>query len=767
MYMDKKWFIKIDINLVDMAKKSPSPSDALKKLEEQLTCPICLDLYTDPKTLYCLHSFCCHCLEGLPLELKEKKVFLSCPTCRTSTELPEAGVARLPVAFFINNLSEVHSLLKKVSGDQHVSCDNCKKSDATGYCKQCTKFLCARCVGVHNEWAPFIDHTVISLDEVACSAFQLPSTKPDVTMKCSSHDKPLEIYCETCDDLICYDCTVRIHKTHDYDLVRDTYDKHRRRIESSLEPVREQIVVVTEAVSTLTQREKEITHQGETVKEEIHVMIKQIIDLLLQSERKLTEDVDLAVRQKLIMLSQQKLKAETTLSQLTDCYDFVEQGLKVGTPQQVLLAQPQMIDRMNSVIKSFKPESFQPVEQADIKLVKSKKIEEVHKSIGEIQCSYHLSFVLVNDSQLPIVDNESTSTTVFESCDDSPVTLSPSHISCYLIPPDNNHPIKCRVKESTQSGQYKIVFTPITRGLHQLHVKVHDINIPGSPLGIPVSISPKMRGNPMKTITGLNAPWGIDVTDDGLMIVSECDGHCITVLDREGKKLNSFGSQGSGRGQFNFPSGIAVTPKGTILVVDSYNHRIQELTMKGECIACVGSKGNGPLQFNYPRGIAINKTTGHIFVADEDNYRIQVLNPDLTFSYTIGSMGSEQGQFSKARDVAFDSKGFVYVTDTFNNRIQKFTPEGRFVDMFGTWGSKPVQLTSPSGITVDDNDLLYITESRNNNCVSIFTTQGEFIHCFGKRGNMEGQFNNPRELVCDKNGCLYVCDLRNDRVVVY
>ena len=683
-----------------MAKKSSTSSDALKILEEQLTCSICLDDYTDPKTLLCLHSFCHRCLEGLPLDLQGQKLFLSCPTCRTPTELPEEGVAGFPIAFFINNLTEVHSLLKKVSGDQHVSCDNCKKSDATSYCKQCTKFYCAECLGVHNKWAPFVDHIVISLDEVARIAFQLPSIKPEVTMKCSSHDQPLKIYCETCHDLICSDCTVRIHKGHEYYLVNDTYDKHRQIIESSLQPVREQIVVVTEALTTLTHREKEITHNGETVKEEIHVMIEQIIDLL-QSERKLTEDIDLAVRHKLSMLSQQKRKAEKTLGQLTDCFDFVEQGLKVGTPQQVLLPQPQMIDRTNSVIKSFKPESFQPVEQADIKLVKSKKIEDVHKSIGEIQCSYHPSFVRVNNSRLPMVGKESTSTIVFLFPDGSPVPLPPSHISCYLTPPDNNQPIECTVKESTQSGQYKVVFTPITHGLHQLHVSVHDINIPGSPLGIPVSISPKMRGNPVKSITGFNTLWGIDVTDDGLMIVSEWGGHCITVLDREGKKIKSFGSLGSGRGQFKYPSGVAVTSNRTILVGDSHNHRIQELTMEGECIACIGERGKGPLQFQYPMGMTINKTTGQVFVVDSGNHRIQVLNPDLTFSYTFGSNGSGQGQFIYPHDVTLDSKGFVYVADRSNHRIQKFTSEGRFVDMFGTKGSKPGQLDCPSGITVD------------------------------------------------------------------
>ena len=89
------------------------------------------------------------------------------------------------------------------------------------------------------------------------------------------------------------------------------------------------------------------------------------------------------------MLSQQKQNAKTTLRQLTDCFNFVQQGLKVGTPQQVLLAQAQMINRTNSVIKSFKPESFQPLEQADIKLVKNKKLKDVHKNIGEVRYGFH------------------------------------------------------------------------------------------------------------------------------------------------------------------------------------------------------------------------------------------------------------------------------------------------------------------------------------------------------------------------------------------
>ena len=115
------------------------PSSGLLKLEEQLTCPVCLDLYTNPKILPCHHSLCQECLEGLPQEREARgdTYYLSCPTCRQRTEVPREGVGAFPVAFTLNNLKEITQSLKKKDFDpQQVTCNDHDKPLEV-FCETC------------------------------------------------------------------------------------------------------------------------------------------------------------------------------------------------------------------------------------------------------------------------------------------------------------------------------------------------------------------------------------------------------------------------------------------------------------------------------------------------------------------------------------------------------------------------------------------------------------------------------------------------------
>lgn len=57
-------------------------SDQSSVLQEELTCPVCLDLYRDPHLLPCGHNFCKFCLDRLKRQADRGR--LRCPECRDS-----------------------------------------------------------------------------------------------------------------------------------------------------------------------------------------------------------------------------------------------------------------------------------------------------------------------------------------------------------------------------------------------------------------------------------------------------------------------------------------------------------------------------------------------------------------------------------------------------------------------------------------------------------------------------------------------------------
>ena len=76
---------------------------ALKKLEDQLTCPICLNFFTNSKLLQCFHIFCRGCLE----QIVHDDQSICCPKCRQTTLLPANGLPGLQSTFHVSYLFEI------------------------------------------------------------------------------------------------------------------------------------------------------------------------------------------------------------------------------------------------------------------------------------------------------------------------------------------------------------------------------------------------------------------------------------------------------------------------------------------------------------------------------------------------------------------------------------------------------------------------------------------------------------------------------------
>ena len=76
-------------------------------LREEVSCSVCSDLFTDPKHLSCLHSFCLKCLNRW-YETCGGGEAIKCPKCQTLSRIPASGDLKdLPTSFYLNGLIDV------------------------------------------------------------------------------------------------------------------------------------------------------------------------------------------------------------------------------------------------------------------------------------------------------------------------------------------------------------------------------------------------------------------------------------------------------------------------------------------------------------------------------------------------------------------------------------------------------------------------------------------------------------------------------------
>ena len=744
-----------------MAEPSSATEQALKRLEDQLTCGICLDSYTEPKLLQCFHVFCKQCLERLVVRDRQG-LSLLCPSCRRSTLLPPTSVSGLQTAFYLNHLFEVRDALEKVKESQKTQCEKCEKGVATSFCRTCGQFICVTCTTIHSDWKELQTHEVLSLERLKGDVVQLVPPKKMIAY-CSKHKgKELELYCNTCGELICHNCTVQLHQGHKHEVVSDTFQKHKEQISASLKPIEQCLEAVSEALHGLDTQCQQITDQREALVGNIHKTIRQLQEALEVRKTELIGQLDQITQQKLKTLAAQRDQIELVQTQLTSCLDFVKESLRTGSEGEILAMKKPVVKQVEEITAEFKAEVLVPQEQADIRFSASTpELTQTCQQFGRIySCpvSPERCYATGKGLEVATVGEQATAILHAVDVDGEECKQSLVNTSCELVSDTGGPTVKAAIQKK-EKNKYTISYQPTHRGRHQLHIKVEGVPIRGSPFAV---IAVKNHTTPIETISGLNKPQGVAFNQRREIIVTEHDGHCISIFSPSGEKIRTFGSGGSAQGQFNGPRGVAVDGDGNILVADGDNHRIQKLTADGKFLAAVGQRGNRCLEFSYPTGIAISHRK--LYICDKSNHRIQILNADLTFFSSFGSYGSGDGQFKYPRDVAFDSTGDVYVANGDGHRIQVFTAEGKFLRKFGEKGDG--ELSHPTGVSIDYDDIVYVTERKIYH-VSMFTREGHFLRSFGTKGEKPGQFKELYGIAVDREGLVYVSDHYNSRVQIF
>jgi tripartite motif-containing protein 71 len=170
-------------------------------------------------------------------------------------------------------------------------------------------------------------------------------------------------------------------------------------------------------------------------------------------------------------------------------------------------------------------------------------------------------------------------------------------------------------------------------------------------------------------------PMSVSVYN-GLVYTTDFKRHCVHVFDIYGRFISSWGSSGSGNGQFQFPSGVYASADGCVYVADAGNFRVQVFDKEGKFLGAFGTEGSGPGQFRFCRGIVFS--SGFVYVCDVGNHRVQVFDQNGHFVRVFGSEGSGDGQFKYPQGLYVSADRLVFVSDSLN-RIQVFDANGTFL----------------------------------------------------------------------------------------
>ena len=154
---------------------------------------------------------------------------------------------------------------------------------------------------------------------------------------------------------------------------------------------------------------------------------------------------------------------------------------------------------------------------------------------------------------------------------------------------------------------------------------------------------------------------------------------------------------------FNQPTDVAWDSQGNSYFSDGYvNSRVGKANARGEWVASWGSLGSGPGQFDTPHGIAVSPKD-EVFVADRGNRRVQVFDPSGKFlrQFTIDVPVSPTGtvvygeprpdlktgsQAPGAPDALCMTPGpnpVLFIGDLYPSRIYKVSLEGKLLGVYG------------------------------------------------------------------------------------
>ncbi|XP_035685589.1 E3 ubiquitin-protein ligase Midline-1-like [Branchiostoma floridae] len=343
----------------------------MEGLEDELTCPVCLELYTCPLLLPCHHNLCRRCAEAF-LETHpdepagaqaacsselipslENLGSFACPTCREEVRLGDRGVHGLGRNQMLQNIvdrfKQLHAQSQlKSSTVACLVCDATPPKDAVKSCTTCKLSYCGDCLQLlHPSRGGLANHQLVSPVE----SFD----NQQKTVMCPDHkNKPVELYCKLDKAPVCCLCKlVGKHKEHDVAALEEVYGDKKDDLQKVVEELKGKIEEETTKIKELESRKAAMESHGAQVKSQIKTDCDALINTIREREVVMVAKVDAVLKddttkiQSFIDSSHEKVKSANS------CLAYAKEAEKETDPACFLQAEQLITGRVEQSTSMF------------------------------------------------------------------------------------------------------------------------------------------------------------------------------------------------------------------------------------------------------------------------------------------------------------------------------------------------------------------------------------------------------------------------------
>ncbi|CAM5148521.1 unnamed protein product [Eretmochelys imbricata] len=252
-----------------------------KTLQDELTCPICLEYFQDPVSLDCDHNFCRACItqcwESLDTDV-------SCPQCREA--FPQRN---LRLNKKLRNVAEAVRELRLQSvkePEAETLCEKHKEPLKLFY-KKDKILICVVC----DKSKEHRDHSVIPAEEVAAEEFKVIKDAGGERV-CGEHQEPLKLFCEEDQTPICLACDrSRAHRDHTVVPIEEAAEEYKKQTQAQRQKIACQFQQLRQFLEEqerllLDQLDKEIVNIQNEYFTKLSKKISHLSELISEMEEK-------------------------------------------------------------------------------------------------------------------------------------------------------------------------------------------------------------------------------------------------------------------------------------------------------------------------------------------------------------------------------------------------------------------------------------------------------------------------------------------------